>query len=179
MASSGAAATGGQAPESPADVLAFFDRWVGTNNAGQWDAFAALVHPDAEMTDPLLVTPAAGRAAVVDRARAQYAPFPDGHVDVLATFRSLDRSSLAYRWRFTGTFSRPIDPPGFAPTGARVTVEGASVLHFDGGLVRHVDVLYDTTAVARQVGAAPRAGGRLERATVLAQRARTRLRRRR
>ena len=157
----------------------FFREWLDVSNRGDWAAFAAMVHEDASIQDPLLPQPVTGRAAVVERARGQYLPFPDGRVEMLGSpLSALGGARLAYRWRFTGTHTLPIDPPGFAPTGARVTVEGMSLLDLDDGRVRSVELFFDTTAVARQVGAAPPAGSRLERVVVAAQRLRARRRKR-
>lgn len=164
------------APQHPSDVRGFFDRWVETANGGDWASFAALLHPDAVLEDPMSPEPAVGREEVVARAQAQYDPFPGGRTTVVgAPFRGLDGRALAYRWRFTGRHTRPVDPPGFAATGRDVELDGASVLVFEDGLVRHVTLFFDTTDVARQLLAAPPAGSRLEAVIALMQRIRVRL----
>ena len=165
---------------SDADRFAaeFFREWTGAGNRGDWPAFEAMLHEDVTLVDPLDPEPAVGRTAVLARAKAQYAPFPDGRVDVVGVpFATADRSALGYRWRFVGTHERPIQPPGFAPTGVRLCLEGMSYLHVERGRVRSVRLYFDTTEVARQIGAAPPRGGRLERLAVTAQRLRARRRR--
>ena len=167
------------APQSPDEIRAFFRDWIGHANAGQWERFGRLLHPDIVLDDPMTSEPARGRDEALPRAQAQYAPFPDGRIDMIgAPFVSLDEPELSYRWRFVGIHLRPIDPPGFAPTGQQVVVEGTSVLHFRDGQVDHVRLFFDTTDVARQLLAAPPAGSPLERVIALSQRARVRLRRR-
>lgn len=152
-------------------VERFFREWLDVSNRGDWASLEAMLHEDASIQDPLLPQQATGRAAVVQRVRGQYLPFPDGRVEMLGSpLSGAGGSRLAYRWRFAGTHTLPIDPPGFAPTGARVSVEGMSLLELDEGRVRSIELFFDTTAVARQVGAAPPAGSRLERAVVIAQR---------
>lgn len=153
----------------------FFRDWLDVSNRGDWAAFERMLHDEVTLLDPLLPEPARGQAAVVARARGQYLPFPDGRAEKLgAALTAEGGTRLAYRWRFTGTHTRPIDPPGFAPTGNRISLDGMSLLELDDGLVRSVELFFDTTAVARQVGAAPPPGSRLERGVVLAQRLRAR-----
>lgn len=165
------------APETPDEVRNFFAAWTESANEGNWQVFGDLMHPDIVLDDPMSPEPARGVRAALARAAQQYAPFPDGRTDIVGDpFTAVDRPELAYRWRFTGTHLRPIDPPGFAPTGERVRIEGASVLRFRDGKVVAATLFFDTTEVARQVLAAPPRGSRLERAAAVAQRGRVRLR---
>ncbi len=167
------------APQSPEEVRAFFGDWIDHANAGRWEQFGRLLHPDIVLEDPMTSEAARGHDQALSRARAQYEPFPDGRVEMVgAPFVPLDEPELSYRWRFVGTHLRRIDPPGFAPTGRQVVVEGMSVLHFLHGQVDRVRLFFDTTDVARQLLAAPPAGSPLERVIVLSQRLRVRLRRR-
>lgn len=169
----------GQVPGAPDEVRGFFTRWLEHSNDGDWEAVAALMHPDIVLTDPMMAEPARGRDAALARARGQYEPFPDGHVVMIGEpFVAVEGPELAYRWRFSGTHLRRIDPPGFAPTGLPVVVEGTSVLRFDGHCVVAASLFFDTTEVARQLLAAPPAGGRLERTVALGQRIRVWVRRR-
>lgn len=166
------------APRSAQEVRAFFDRWIGASNRGAWDELATMMHDAIVLTDPMLPAAAEGKDAAIERARGQYEPFPDGVVTMLgAPFVALDQPELAYRWRFTGTQLRAVQPPGFAPSGRFVEVEGASVLRFLDGKVVAVDLYFDTTSVARQLLAAPRAGGAMEAAIALGQRLRVRAQR--
>jgi hypothetical protein len=160
-------------PRTDPEVRDFFRRWVGGSNAGDWEAVGEMMHPAIAIRDPMMGAPARGRRDALERAKGQYAPFPDGVVEMIGDpFVSLGEPELTYRWRFTGTHLEPIDPPGFAPTGVRVEVDGASVLRFEGGLVREATLLFDATEVARQILAAPSAGSPLERGIVIGQRLR-------
>lgn len=166
--------------EGTDDVRGFFARWIRCSNAGDWDAVDAMITDDAELRDPMLVVPVRGRGAFLERARAQYEPFPDGEVHIVGDpFVAVDGREVAYRWRFTGTHLRPVRPPGFAPTGRPVAVDGMSVLRLVEGRVASVQLVFDTTDVARQLLAAPPAGSRLEVAVAAAQRIRARSARRR
>lgn len=168
---------GGDRLTSSAEVETFFAAWVGHSNAGRWDDVASMMHPAIAYADPMSAEPARGRAAAVARAQQQFAPFPDGVVELVgAPFVATSGSELAYRWRFSGTHERPVVPPGFAPTGLRVTVEGASVLQLVDGLVIAATLYFDATDVARQLLAAPPAGSPLEHVIAGAQRIRVRVR---
>ncbi len=169
----------GDVPGTHDEVRGFFTRWLELSNAGDWDAVAAMMHPEIVLRDPMMAEPARGKDAALARARGQYEPFPDGRATMVGEpFVAVDGPELAYRWRFTGTHLRPVDPPGFAPTGLGVEVDGTSVLRFDGPRVVAATLFFDTTQVARQLLAAPRAGGRLEHAVALGQRLRVGFRRR-
>lgn len=161
------------APGLPDDARGFFTAWTGHANAGEWDRFATMMHPDIVLTDPMMVEAARGCEPVLDRVKAQYTPFPDGRMEMIGDpFVSLEEPELAYRWRFLGTHLRAIDPPGFAPTGRRVEIEGTSVLRFRDQQVVDVRLFFDATDAARQLLAAPSAGSPLEQVAVLAQRLR-------
>lgn len=156
----------------------FFRRWITSGNDGDWDRMAGLLHDDVVVEDPMASHPVRGVRDALARVQAQYAPFPDGTIEMLgAPFVSVDEPELAYRWQFTGTSTRRIDPPGFAPTGLPVRLRGTSVLRFQDRRVIRVALFFDTTDVARQLLAAPPAGSRLEHAVAAAQRLRVRLRR--
>ncbi len=167
-----------QAPRSPEDVRKFFAAWLDSANAGDWEAFARLMHPEIVLREPM--GPAAhGHAAALRRAKEQYEPFPDGRAEMVGEpFVAVDEPALAYQWRFTGTHLHRIDPPGFAPTGRVVSVPGTSVLRFRDQQVADVRLFFDTTDVARQVLAAPAQGSALERVIPVVQRLRARARRR-
>jgi hypothetical protein len=73
-------------------------------------------------------------------------------------------------WRFTGTMTGPLIPPGFAPTGRRVQFHGDDHWDFRGDLVCRCEAVYDLNAIGVQLGAAPAPGSRGERLAVLLQR---------
>jgi hypothetical protein len=77
-----------------------------------------------------------------------------------------------------GTQSGPIDPPGFAPTGRRIDIDGIDVWDFEDGRIERYRAYYDMAELARQIGVMPPAGSRGERAGVMLQRAQARFARR-
>lgn len=82
--------------------------------------------------------------------------FPDLEFSLIGEpFVSLDRRRGAALWHGKATNTGPLDPPGFAPTGAVVEMSGCDVHAFRGGLLARVVTTTDVTSVARQIGAAP------------------------
>jgi steroid delta-isomerase-like uncharacterized protein len=86
---------------------------------------------------------------------------------------------VAARVRMGGTFSGTFDPPGYTPTGTRVTTEFGSFLEFEGNRIKRGRVILNVQDVAVQVGAAPRRGGLADRLGVRMQHFGARLVRRR
>ncbi len=78
------------------------------------------------------------------------------------TFEVIDltsyRGRTAVRWRARGTFAGPGRFQGFAPNGARITIEGCDVLTVADELIQHNDAYLDSGDIARQLGFLPAAG---------------------
>ena len=91
---------------------------------------------------------------------------------------SSDRPKVIAPWRMLGTHTGPIDPPGFAPTGRELVIDGVDHWWFRDGLVCRYRADYDSMGVSRQLGLMPERGSRTERALARLQRIGGRLRRR-
>jgi hypothetical protein len=85
---------------------------------------------------------------------------------------------MTWAWRMEGTHSGPLDPPGFAPTGRRIDVDGIDVWDFADGRIERYRAYYDMALVVRQLGVMPSPGSRGERVGVMLQRAQARFARR-
>jgi hypothetical protein len=83
-----------------------------------------------------------------------------------------------FYWRGTGTFTGPLDPPGFAPTGARIEFDGFDLQEYRDGRVCRLRIVTDMLDVSRQLGLMPPEGSRIEKAGAAAQRLGMRVRRR-
>jgi glyoxylase-like metal-dependent hydrolase (beta-lactamase superfamily II)/predicted ester cyclase len=105
-----------------------------------------------------------------------FAALPDAHFEVLATTTQDDR--CAVRWRMRGTFAGPGTFQGFAPTGARIDVEGCDVVRVEDGLIVGNEAYTDGMTIARQIGALPPRDSGAERGLTAAANLRTRLMRR-
>ena len=75
--------------------------------------------------------------------------------DLEGPFLSRGEPTVAFYWRGTATFTGPLDPPGFAPTGARVAFEGFELLEFRDDRVCRLRIVYDMMDVSRQIGIVP------------------------
>ena len=77
-----------------------------------------------------------------------------------------------------GTMTGAIDPPGFAPTGKAMTVDGVDLWTMRDERIAVYRAFYDLTDLSRQLGILPAPGSRAEKATVGLQRLQARLQRR-
>src|SRR3954451_23548127 len=162
------------------DLDVFCARYLRAWNGHDAALIADLVTDDVVWEDPALVVPARGPAAVQDFMRSAWQGFPDLRFDETDhPHRSATGDQVAWRWRMRGTMSGPLDPPGFAPTGRTMEIEGVDLWTMRGGRIARYRAFYDMNEVARQLGIAPAAGSRAERAMVWLQRVQARLMRRR
>ena len=155
----------------------FSHRWLGAWNRHAPDALARLCTEDVEFTDPAIGT-VRGREAVADWVRTCDRAFPDYRFEEPEpAYLATDRPKAIVPWRMLGTNTGPIEPPGFAPTGRPMVLEGVDHWWFTGELVSRYRADYDLNGLLRQLGIVPEPGSRGERAMVLMQRAGARLRR--
>jgi steroid delta-isomerase-like uncharacterized protein len=161
------------------DLAAFARRYADAWNACDVAAMAELLTADIVWDDPALPEPARGIAAVQDFMRASFQTFPDlrfGEPD--EPHLSVEGNLVAWAWTMQGTMHGAADPPGFAPTGRTMHVEGVDLWTMREGRIARYRAFYDTTDLARQLGIVPPRGSAGERATVALQRLQARLRRR-
>lgn len=149
----------------------FADRWQKAWNSRDPDQVTALCTEDVVWDDPVTDHPERGRQAVADYLRTVWRSFPDLEFTwPEGPFASFHGIKLALHWKVTGTMLGPMDPPGFAPTGRRIELEGVDLLEIRDGLCCAYQGFFDRQAVAQQVGAAPASGSQAERVAVGAQR---------
>src|ERR687885_1291322 len=162
------------------DLDAFCARYLAAWNDHDADAMAELVTDDVVWEDPALPATAHGPAAVQDFMREAWVAFPDLRFDESDhPHRTASADQVAWRWRMRGTNTGPIDPPGFAPTGRAIEIDGVDLWTLRDGRIARYRAFYDFNAIAVQLGLAPAPGGRLEKAMAALQRLRPRVPRRR
>ena len=142
------------------------------------DLIEAVVAPNVVWLDPALPEPARGVEEVKEFMRAGWGAFPDLRFTAGPMWLDPHSDSMTWAWRMEGTHSGPLEPPGFAPTGRRIDIDGIDVWDFEEGRIGRYRAYYDMALVARQLGMMPTPGSRGERVGVMLQRAQARFVRR-
>lgn len=115
-----------------------------------------------------------GRAQLQAFFREVFAALPDLRFTIEAV-HDVDERTAVGQWRLQGTFSGgPFQ--GIEPTGKRVDLRGIDVMRFEGSILRHNAVYYDSLSFARQVGLLPMADSAGDRAILAAFNLLTRIR---
>jgi steroid delta-isomerase-like uncharacterized protein len=158
-------------PNTSSDLRTFVDRYLAAWNTCDADAMAQLITDDIVWEDPALPEPARGVAAVQEFMRVSCRAFPDLRFSepdpfVLASTGDV----ILWAWTMEGTHRGELDPPGFAPTGRRMRVDGVDQWTMRDGRIARYRAFYDLNDLARQLGIVPAAGSRGERAMVGVQR---------
>lgn len=172
-------AVGASAANTSVELRPFGERYLAAWNGCDTDAMSQLITDDIVWADLALPEPARGIAAVQEFMRVSARAFPD------LRFSEPDPPVLAvtgdvvlWAWHMEGTHRGAIDPPGFAPTGRTMRVDGIDEWSMRDGQIARYRAFYDMNDVARQLGIVPPAGSRAERAMVALQRLQARLARR-
>jgi steroid delta-isomerase-like uncharacterized protein len=140
---------------------------------------AQLLTEDIVWSDPALPAPVYGVTAVQEFMRASFRTFSDLHFsEPDPPHFTVTDQHVAWAWRMEGTMTGPADPPGFAPTGKRMRVDGVDLWTMRDGRIARYRAVYDMTDLARQLGIMPAHGSVGERATVALQKLQARFTRR-
>ena len=172
----------GQSGVDEAFVRDFLPRWVAAWKSHQPERLFELMTEDIVYDDSAWPTTMRGYADVRVFVDSVWRAFPDLAFEMTdGPYLHPGAARAAFLWRGTGTHTGPLDPPGFAPTGKRIEIEGVDFQEYREGKVSRLNIVFDMMDVARQLGTLPRAGSRAEKAMATAQRlavqARSRLRR--
>jgi steroid delta-isomerase-like uncharacterized protein len=161
------------------ELRSFIDRYAKAWNGCDTAAMAELLSDDIVWEDPGLPEPARGTAEVQEFMRVSFRAFPD------LRFSEPDPPAIAaagdlvlWVWHMEGTHEGVIDPPGFAPTGRAIAIDGVDQWTMREGRIARYRAYYDMNDLARQLGIVPAPGSPAERGMVSLQRLQARLRRR-
>ena len=162
------------------DLDAFGARYLAAWNDHDAAAMEDLVTADVVWEDPALPGPVQGVAAVQAFMRTAWVAFPDLRFDEPdPPHRTAGGDQVAWRWRMRGTMAGPIDPPGLAPTGRAMEIEGVDLWTMRDGRIARYRAFYDNNDVAVQLGIVPPPGSAGEKAMVALQRVQAAVMRRR
>lgn len=137
--------------QSEAEGLArsLLDAW----NRRDIDGFAALLHEDVVWYDCGMPSPPArGRDAVRAYSASVIEAFPDFTYEIREPVCvSADGNRCVFAWQITATATGWMRPPGFAPTGRRVSFPGVDILDANDGRIVSVESYFDVAVAAEQL----------------------------
>jgi steroid delta-isomerase-like uncharacterized protein len=142
------------------------ERWMKGWNEKDVEALVALIADDVEYTDPLWPETMRSAADVRAFTAAAWRAMPDMHfTEPMGLIHEPGSAVAAAPWHMTATLTGPIEPPGFAPTGDRIELDGVDVFELRDGRIARLATHYDGMGVARQIGVLPPRGSRAEKAS--------------
>ena len=148
----------------PSFLASFSERFGAAWNSHQPERLLELMTEDIVYDDSAWTRTMRGHGDVREFLEFLWRAMPDLEFqDLEGPFLSRGEPTVAFYWRGTGTFTVPLDPPGFAPTGARVAFEGFELLEFRDDRVCRLRIVYDMMDVNSQVGIVPKPGEPVER----------------
>jgi steroid delta-isomerase-like uncharacterized protein len=158
----------------------FTERYSDAWNSHDDARMVPLVTEDVVWADPALPEPARGVDAVRAFMRESWVAFPDlSFEEPDPPHLTVGGDQIAWAWRMRGTMRGRIDPPGFAPTGRSIVVDGVDLWRMRDGRIAVYRAFYDMNDLARQLGIVPEVGSRPEKFMAALQRLLARAQRRR
>jgi steroid delta-isomerase-like uncharacterized protein len=152
-------------------VAGFAERWADAWNSHQPDRVLELMTEDVVYHDSGWPRTMHGHGDVREFLTSLWRGMPDLEFGMVeGPFLHPAEPAATFYWRGTGTFTGPLDPPGFAPTGARLEIEGFDLQEYRDGRVCRLRIVTDMMDVSRQLGLMPPQGSRVEKAAAAAQR---------
>ena len=100
---------------------------------------------------------------------SMWTAFPDFRLELLQGPYLAQDGGVAAQLRMTGTMKGKLDPPGFLPTGAPVSIELGAFYEFEGERIRRARLILNMTDAGVQIGALPAPGSAGEKVAVFAQ----------
>ena len=147
------------------------DAWMEGWNNKDADVLVALIGDGLVYEDP--AWPAVMRTPEDVRAftSACWRAMPDmSFTEPYGIFPAPDGVRAAIPWHMTATVTGPLDPPGFAPTGDAIELDGVDIFEIRDGRIARLVTHYDMMGIARTLGVVPQRGSRAERMGVKLQR---------
>ena len=155
----------------PDFLESFIGRWEAAWNSHQPDRVLELMTEDIVYDDSAWHRTMRGHGDVREFLTSLWRALPDIRFEMAeGPFLLPGRPVATSYWKGSGTFTGPLDPPGFAPTGARMEIDGFDLQEYRDGLVCRLRIVTDMMEASRQLGLMPQHGSRAEKAGAAAQR---------
>jgi steroid delta-isomerase-like uncharacterized protein len=152
-------------------VRDFVPRWLDAWNSHQPERVLEFLTDDVVVRDDSWPETMHGHADVRRFLDALWRAIPDMAFELSSgPYVIPGEPRASFGWRGSGTFTGPMDPPGFAPTGRHWAVDGVDLQEYRDDRICQLRVVFDMMSVSRQLGLMPSAGSRAERAMAAAQR---------
>jgi steroid delta-isomerase-like uncharacterized protein len=152
-------------------VAGFAERWEAAWNSHQADRVLELMTEDIVYDDSAWPGTMRGHAQVREFLQSLWRAMPDIAFEMAeGPFLHPSEPVATFYWKGTGTFTGPLDPPGLAPTGARLEIEGFDLQEYRDGRVCRLLIVTDMMEASRQLGLMPPQGSPIEKAGAAAQR---------
>jgi steroid delta-isomerase-like uncharacterized protein len=149
----------------------FVERWEAAWNSHRPERLFELMTEDIVYDDTAWPKTMRGHADVREFVESTWRAIPDLEFHMVdGPFVLQGAPRAAFYWKGTGTFTGPLDPPGFAPTGAQIEFDGFDLQEYRDGRVCRLRIVFDMMDVSRQIGMLPKQGSRIEKAGAAAQR---------
>jgi steroid delta-isomerase-like uncharacterized protein len=152
-------------------IREFVRRWLDAWNSHQAGQVLDFLTEDVEVRDDSWPETMHGHGDVRKFLEALWRAIPDMRFELLdGPYVIPGEPRASFHWRGSGTFTGPMDPPGFAPTGRSWEIDGADFQEYRDGRIAKLRVAFDMMSVSRQLGVMPAAGSGEERAMATVQR---------
>jgi len=155
---------------------AYLKDYLAAWNSHEPDRLLALMAEDIVYDDTAWPKQMRGHADVREFLEATWRAVPDMTFEIVeGPYVMPGKPKAAFHWRGTATFTGPLEPPGFAPTGKRADFQGVDFHEYRDGKLAHLRIDFDLMDFARQVGLLPARGSRGEKTMARMQRLGARL----
>jgi steroid delta-isomerase-like uncharacterized protein len=123
-------------------------------NSRDVDKVLAFFTEDVEWSEPTLTEPLKGKAAAAEAVASVFRAFPDMSFEAIDIYETAEGKAAAVSM-LRGTFTGPVEPPGFAPTGKAVEFQTVCLYELRDGLIAKHQIVYDMMALMVQMGLMP------------------------
>ena len=149
----------------------FADRYLAAWNSHDADRLLAFMADDIVYDDAAWPKQMRGHEDVRAFLASTWSAMPDLTFEVVeGPYLLPGKPKAAFHWRGKGTFTGRLDPPGFAPTGRTMDVQGADFHEYADGKIARLRIDFDMLEASRQLGLMPPTGSGAERAIATLQR---------